>query len=243
MTTTSDPWKLGDKELDSRLMLAIPEDADLTHLAAVAEISGLQSATIKTTLAEPGALEDVVAILRDQGVHILPNTADSEDARSAVTAAHHGAEIVGTPWVKLILTNDRKYHVPNPSEVLLAAKQLISDGFYVYPLITDDPGLAVELEALGCAGIVPQGSPVGSGKGIATPLKFEIIVERVQVPVIIGAGIGSVTHACQAMELGCAAVASAQVVFKALDPIAAAKALGDAVAAGRASYLANHPKT
>lgn len=238
MPDNTDTWTLGDITLTSRLMLAIPEDADLTQLAAVTQVSGLQSATIKTTPAAPGPLQDAVDVLRDQGVHILPNTADCQDVRAAITAAHHGAEIVGKPWVKLILTRDREYMVPNPRDVIAAATQLISDGFDVYPLITDDPGLAVELEDLGCAGIVPQGSPVGSGQGIANPLKFELMVDRVTAPVIIGAGIGSVAHACQAMEIGCAAVASAQVILRAPDQVAAAHALSTAIQAGRASYLA-----
>ncbi|MEV0247176.1 hypothetical protein AB0H76_11355 [Nocardia sp. NPDC050712] len=219
--TAPDPWTLGDVQLESRLMLAIPEGADLTYLPAIAQASGLESVTIRTTLDEPGELADVMELLRDQGVHVLPNTAGCVDARAAIAAARHGAEIVGAPRVHLIMGEDRR-------EIISAAEQLIGDGFYVYPLVGADPDLAAELADLGCAGIVPQ----------ADPRRFESVLDRVEVPVIGGGAIDSVAQACQAMEMGCAAVASAQVVFDAPDRVAAAKALAQAVAAGRAAYLA-----
>ncbi|MFF2140026.1 thiazole synthase [Streptomyces sp. NPDC058193] len=240
---THDTWRLGSTELTSRLMLAIPQDAPLEHLGAILEAGAIESATIKVSTDLGAANSDTHAVLREHGVHVLPNTVDAADADDAVRAAHHGASLVGRQWVKLIITQDSEYNVPNPAHLLRAAEQLVNDGFEVFPLIPDDPGLAVELAQLGCAGLMPQGSPAGSGQGIANPLKFRLILERVDVPVLAGAGIGTAADACQALEMGCAGVASAKVIFSADDQEPAARALADAVAAGRLAWRAAEPHT
>ncbi|MFE7672315.1 thiazole synthase [Streptomyces albidoflavus] len=238
-----DTWQLGSTELNSRLMLAIPETAELDNLGAVLEAGAIESATIKVGTDLGAAVPDAFTILRDHGVHILPNTVDAADAADAVRAAHHGAALVGRPWVKLILTQDSQYNVPNPRQLLQAAEELVGDGFEVFPLVPDDPGLAVELARIGCAGLMPQGSPAGSGQGIANPLKFQLILDRVDVPVLAGAGIGTAADACQALETGCAGVASAKVIFSARDQVQAARALASAVAAGREAWRAAPPRT
>ncbi|MFE8941978.1 thiazole synthase [Streptomyces sp. NPDC007872] len=225
-------WHLGATELTSRLILAIPEGAFLDRLGAILEAGAIQIATIKVSTDLEKAAPGAHAVLREHGVHVLPNTVDAADASEAVRAAHHGAALVGRPWVKLILTQDPEYNVPNPVQLLRAAEQLVRGGFEVFPLVPDDPGPAVELVRIGCAGLMPQGSPAGSGQGIANPLKFRLILDRVDVPVLAGAGIGTVADACQALETGCTGVASARVVFAAYDQVRAARALADAVAAG-----------
>ncbi|MFJ5846428.1 thiazole synthase [Streptomyces sp. NPDC092903] len=237
-----DTWQLGTTELTSRLMLAIPEDAPLEHLGAILEAGAIESATIKISTDISAAKSDTYKVLREHGVHVLPNTVDAADADDAVRAAHHGAALVDRPWVKLILTQDPEYNVPNPAQLLRAAEQLVSDGFEVFPLISDDPGLAVELAQLGCAGLMPQGSPAGSGQGIANPLKFQLILDRVDVPVLAGAGIGTAADACQALEMGCTGVASAKVIFSAHDQKTAARSLADAVSAGHLAWRASHPQ-
>ncbi|MEU6158484.1 thiazole synthase [Streptomyces sp. NPDC047130] len=238
MTTpsTADTWHLGSLELRSRLMLAIPEDAPLTQLGAILEAGRVQTATIKVAADLDDADTDTYEVLREHGVHVLPNTVDAADADDAIRAAHHGANLVGKPWVKLIMTQDPEYSLPNPVQLFHAAERLVEDGFEVFPLIPDDPGLAVELSQLGCAGLMPQGSPAGSGQGIANPLKFRLILDRVDIPVLAGAGIGTAADACQALELGCAGVASAKVIFSARDRTKAATALADAVAAGHSAW-------
>ncbi|MFD3974100.1 thiazole synthase [Streptomyces cyaneofuscatus] len=239
---THDTWQLGSTELSSRLMLAIPEDAPLEHLGAVLEAGAIESATIKISTDLGAAASDTYEVLREHGVHVLPNTVDAADAEDAVRAAHHGAALVDRAWVKLILTQDPEYNVPNPAQLLRAAEQLVSEGFEVFPLISDDPGLAVELAQLGCAGLMPQGSPAGSGQGIANPLKFRLILDRVDVPVLAGAGIGTAADACQALEMGCAGVASAKVIFSAHDQETAARSLADAVSAGHLAWQASRPQ-
>ncbi|MFD4273212.1 thiazole synthase [Streptomyces cyaneofuscatus] len=236
-------WQLGSTELTSRLMLAIPEDAPLEHLGAILEAGAIQSATIKVSTDVGAAASDTHEVLQEHGVHVLPNTVDAADADDAVRAAHHGAALVDRPWVKLIITQDPEYNVPNPAHLLQAAERLVSDGFEVFPLIPDDPGLAVELARIGCAGLMPQGSPAGSGQGIANPLKFRLILDRVDVPVLAGAGIGTAADACQALEMGCAGVASAKVIFSADDQETAARALADAVSAGHLAWQAAQPRS
>ncbi|GAB2678891.1 beta/alpha barrel domain-containing protein [Nocardia goodfellowii] len=235
---TPDPWQLGEHELESRLMFAIPENADLTYLAAVTQASGIQSATIKASPETPDVLRDVVDLLLDQGVRILPHTSGCQDARAAVVAARHGGDIVGARWVQLIVTAD---DAPDAGGLIAAAEQLVEDGFHVYPRILADPDVAADLVAIGCAGLVLEGSPSGSGRGITDLDRFAAVLNRVEVPVILGAGTGTAAHACQAMEMGCAAVAST-VVFRAPDQAGAAVALAHAIAAGRAAYLAQQQR-
>ncbi|MEU8895712.1 thiazole synthase [Nocardia sp. NPDC048505] len=234
----ADPWRLGEAELESRLMFAIPEDADLTYLAAVTQAAAIQSATVEASPETPEVLRDVVDLLLDQGVQILPHTSGCRAARAAVEAARHGADIVGARRVQLIVTGGE---LPDARELRRAAARLVDDGFHVYPRLNADAELAAELVALGCAGLVLEGSPSGSGRGIADVAKFAAVLDRVDVPVILGAGTGTAAHACQAMEMGCAAVAST-IVFRAVDQAGAAAALALAVAAGRGAWLAEHAR-
>ncbi|WP_067477648.1 hypothetical protein [Actinomadura hibisca] len=236
-TTGHDTWRLGDKELSSRLVLAIPEEADTGDLDAVLEASGAGVATLRTAPVEPGRHDLIAETLRRHDVLMLPNTAGCANADEAVRAAEHGAELSGIRWVKLILTNDGDHQIPEPVEMYRAARELVDRGFQVFPNASDDPGYAADLERAGCAGVFPQGSPVGSGQGLIAPLKFRLMVERLGIPVVIGAGIGRHADAFEAMELGCAAVASAKVVFEAADRPAAAAALAAAVRAGRQAHL------
>ncbi|TDD80776.1 thiazole synthase [Actinomadura rubrisoli] len=234
----ADRWSLGEVDFDSRLILAMPEDVALDSLPPILDSCGTKLVTVRTDQMSLNDENLVARIFRREGVHILPNTEGAEDAAAAVRAAQHGAELCGRRWVKLIISDDSTYHVPRPDHILAASRELVGMGFTVAPLIADDPGLARALQDLGCAAIMPQGSPVGSGQGIANPLKFQIMIDRLTVPVVAAAGIGSAGDAFEAMQLGCAAVASAKVVFGAADKPRAANALAQAVQAGRAAYLA-----
>ncbi|MBE3002000.1 thiazole synthase [Nocardiopsis sp. HNM0947] len=242
-TERKDVWHLGGVELTSRLMLAVPETAPMEDFGEVLEAGRIQSATIKVSpMGESGADGSALAVLREHGVHVLPNTVDAGTVDEAVQAAHHGAVLAGRPWVKLIMTEDHRYNTPLPGRLLAASERLITEGFEVFPLTTDDPGLAEELAALGCSGLMPQGSPAGSGQGVANPLKFGLIRERNRIPLLAGAGIGTAAHACEVMEAGYDGVASAKVIFSARDRVRAATALADAVAAGREIHLASAPR-
>ena len=169
---------------------------------------------------------------------ILPNTAGCATARDAVLTAQLAREALGTNWIKLEVIGDRETLYPDGGELLHAAEQLVADGFVVLPYCTDDPVLCRKLWQMGCAAVMPLGSPIGSGRGIANPHNIAHICRQSPVPVILDAGIGTASDAALAMELGCAAVLLNSAVSKAEHPVMMAASMRHAVAAGRLSYRA-----
>ncbi|MCC7276385.1 MAG: thiazole synthase [Alphaproteobacteria bacterium] len=180
-----------------------------------------------------GEMDNLVDLLA--GRRILPNTAGCSTRRDALLTAELGREALGTPWVKLELIGDRETLYPDATELVATAAEMVRDGFTVLPYCTDDPVVCRRLADVGCAAVMPLGSPIGSGLGILNPFAIEQIVRRSAVPVILDAGIGTASDAALAMELGCAAVLLNSAVAKAHDPVAMARAMGLAVAAGRAA--------
>src|SRR6202035_3159687 len=172
---------------------------------------------------------DVVA---RSGRRILPNTAGCYTARDAVTTGKLAREAFETNWIKLEVIADEETLLPDGSELLVAAEQLIDDGFVVLPYANDDPVLSRRLEDLGCAAVMPLGAPIGSGSGIRNPYNLRIIRERAGVPVVLDAGVGTASDAALAMELGCDAVLCASAISRAHDPVAMATAIGLSVQAG-----------
>jgi thiazole synthase len=194
--------------------------------------SGAEIVTVALRRTDPssrGTLLDVIARL---GLFVLPNTAGCYTARDAVRTAHLAREAFETDWVKLEVIGDDRTLFPDAVELLGAAEQLVADGFTVLPYTNDDPILARRLESVGCAAVMPLGSPIGSGAGIRNPYNIALIVESAGVPVVLDAGIGTASEAAQAMELGCDAVLLASAVSRAEDPAAMATAMRKAVEAG-----------
>lgn len=183
-----------------------------------------------------GEPDDMVELLA--GRRILPNTAGCSTRRDAMLTAELGREALGTDWVKLELIGDRETLYPDGAELVATAAEMVREGFTVLPYATDDPVLCRRLTDVGCAAVMPLGSPIGSGLGILNPFNIERIVRRSPVPVILDAGIGTASDAALAMELGCAAVLLNSAVAKADDPVRMARAMGLAVAAGRDAALA-----
>jgi thiazole synthase len=149
-----------------------------------------------------------------------------------VTTAQLAREAFGTDWVKLEVIGDDRTLLPDPTELLDAAEELVNDGFVVLPYTNDDPVLARRLEDAGCAAVMPLGSPIGSGMGIRNPYNLRLIVEQASVPVILDAGIGTASDAAMAMELGCEGVLLASAVSRAENPAQMAGAMRLAVEAG-----------
>ena len=189
----------------------------------------------RTDAATGGYLVDV---LDRRGVRILPNTAGCRTAREAVTTAELARDALETNWVKLEVVADETTLLPDPFELLDAAEQLVARGFIVLPYTNDDPILARRLQQVGCAAVMPLGSPIGSGLGIGNPHNIEVIVAEAAVPVILDAGIGTASDAALAMELGCDAVLLASAVTRAQHPTMMATAMAHAVTAGRQAHLA-----
>jgi thiazole synthase len=188
--------------------------------------------TVALRRIEPAMQGSLVTVLGECSVELLPNTAGCFTARDAVLTAQLAREAFSTAWVKLEVIGDDRTLLPDAVELVAAAEQLVDDGFTVLPYTTDDPILARRLEDVGCAAIMPLGSPIGSGMGIRNPYNLGLIREQTALPVILDAGVGTASDAALAMELGCDAVLCASAISRAEDPVSMATAIRSGVEAG-----------
>ena len=233
-----DPFVIAGTALGSRLLVGTGGMTSPESLSRALEASGAELATVAVRRVDPATRYSLVDLLDSLGVRILPNTAGCFTATDAVQTARLAREAFATDWVKLEVIGDDRTLLPDPIELVDAAEQLVDDGFVVLPYCGDDPVVARRLEQVGCAVVMPLGSPIGSGLGIRNPHNIELIVEQAGVPVILDAGIGTASDACLAMELGCSAVLVATAVTRAEDPGLMAAAMRDAVTAGRTARRA-----
>jgi thiazole synthase len=233
-------WVLAGHELSSRLILGTGGVQSLEVLRQILDASGTALATVAMRRVTPAGDGDgsLLGTLRQAGVRILPNTAGCHTAGEALLVARLAREALGTDWVKLEVVADDHTLLPDPVELLDAARRMVADGFVVLPYTNDDPVLARQLERAGCAAVMPLGAPIGSGLGVRNPHNIAMIVEQAGVPVILDAGIGTASDAAFAMELGCDAVLAASAITRAADPGRMAAAIRLAVAAGYAARTA-----
>ena len=241
----TDVWRVGDVELSSRLLLGTARYPSPQVLGQAIAASGAQVVTVglKRQLAPGGGenafVEMVRAALRERGAHLLPNTAGCTSAREAVQLAHMARELYGTPWVKLEVVGDDYTLQPDPQELLVAARELVREGFVVFPYCTDDLVTCRRLLDAGCPLLMPWGAPIGSGQGLLNPFALRLLRERLpDATLIVDAGIGAPSHAAQAMEMGFDAVLINSAVSYSPDPVRMAGAFRQAVQAGRAARLA-----
>src|SRR4030081_1241784 len=197
--------------------------------------SGTELTTVAMRRVDAAGGTGLLDLLNRLGIMPLPNTAGCRGAAEAVLTAQLAREALNTNWIKLEVIADERTLLPDAIELVKAAEQLVDDGFVVLPYTNDDPALARRLEDTGCAAVMPLGSPIGTGLGIANPHNIEMIVEQANVPVVLDAGVGTASDAALAMELGCDAVLLASAVTRAADPPTMAAAMAAAVTAG---YLA-----
>jgi len=228
-----DPLVLGGEEFSSRLILGTGGARSLDALESALVASGAEMATVALRRIDPAAQGSIVDVLQRVGVRILPNTAGCYTAKDAVTTAKLARDAFETNWLKLEVIGDDRTLLPDPVGLLEAAETVVDDGFVVLAYTNDDPILARRLEEIGCAAVMPLGSPIGSGMGIRNPYNLAIIVEQTSVPVILDAGVGTASDAAIAMEIGCDGVLLASAVTRAKDPAAMAEAMRKAVEAGR----------
>jgi thiazole synthase len=226
------PLTIAGRALRSRLLLGTGGFPRLETLAEAIEATGAELVTVALRRIDPAAQGSLVDVLDRCGVELLPNTAGCYTARDAVLTAKLAREAFGTDWVKLEVIGDERTLLPDAPELLVAAEELVADGFVVLPYTNDDPILARRLEDAGCAAVMPLGSPIGSGMGIRNPYNLSLIVERAGVPVILDAGVGTASDATLAMELGCDGVLCASAIARAEEPVAMARAIRLAVEAG-----------
>jgi thiazole synthase len=243
VTTTSatpgdavaEPLCIAGGVLGSRLLLGTGGMTSLQALREALVASGTAMATVAVRRVETTGRGSLISLLDELGVQVLPNTAGCATASEAVLTAKLARQAFGTDWVKLeVIGNDRTL-LPDAVELLAAAEQLSDDGFVVLPYTTDDPVLAFRLQQVGCAAVMPLGSPIGSGLGLRNPHSIALLREAVDVPVILDAGIGTASDAALAMELGCDGVLVATAVNRAHEPSTMARAMRLAVESG---YLA-----
>src|SRR5436309_1560256 len=236
----NDKLEIAGRAIASRLIVGTGKFASGDAMRAALDASGTEIVTValrRVDLDASGGPDILEFIDRDRYL-LLPNTSGAIDAAEAVRLARL-ARTMGLPdWVKLEVTPDPRYLLPDPVETLKAAEQLVADGFTVLPYCSADPVLCKHLEEAGCATVMPLGSWIGSNQGLRTRDAIKIIVEQASVPVVVDAGLGAPSHAAAAMEMGVDAVLVNTAIAVARDPVAMARAFRNGVEAGRTAWLA-----
>jgi thiazole synthase len=236
----ADPFVLAGREYRSRLIIGTGKYRSFEETRRAVEASGAEIVTVavrRVNITDPGR-ENLLDYLPPERYTILPNTAGCHTVEEAVRTCRLAREAgIGT-LVKLEVIGDEKTLFPDVPATIEAAKILLREGFQVLPYVTDDPVACKRLEELGCPAVMPLAAPIGSGLGIRNPWNLRIIVEQSRVPVIVDAGVGTASHAAEALELGCDAVLMNTAIAGAQDPLAMAEAMRLAVQAGRKAFLA-----
>jgi thiazole synthase len=233
-------WKVGSHEFRSRLIIGTGKYESFEQNLACAEASGAEMVTVALRRVNFDASKGprLLDVISPDRFVILPNTAGCYSADDAVTTARLGRELLETDLIKLEVIGDERTLFPDVPATLEAAKRLIDEGFTVLPYITDDPVACQRLEAMGCPAVMPLAAPIGSGMGIRNAANLRIILETVEVPVIVDAGVGTASDAAVAMELGATALLMNTAIAAAKDPLKMATAMRLGVLAGRAAYEA-----
>ncbi|MDZ7919403.1 thiazole synthase [Rhodoferax sp.] len=234
-------WQIGGRTLTSRFFLGTAAYPSPQVLQDAVAASGAQVVTmgLRRQLSAGSEAGDFFALIKATGAHLLPNTAGCHTAREAITLAHMARELFDTKWIKLEVVGDAHTLQPDPFALLDAARQLVSDGFEVFPYCLDDLVSCQRLLDVGCTILMPWGAPIGSGQGLVNPGALRTLRARLPgVPLIVDAGIGSPADAVQAMELGLDAVLLNSAVAHAIDPVRMARAFRLGIESGRLAFEA-----
>jgi thiazole synthase len=239
---SNDNLIIAGKSYHSRLLVGTGKYKDFAETQAAIETSGAEIITIairRSNIGQNPNEPSLLEILPPSKYTLLPNTAGCYSADDAVRTLRLARELLdGHSLVKLEVLGDPQSLYPNVVETLAAAKTLVAEGFQVMVYTSDDPIIAKQLEDIGCVAIMPLASLIGSGMGILNPWNLQLIMERVQVPVIVDAGVGTASDAAIAMELGCHGVLMNTAIAAAQNPLLMAQAMKKAVEAGREAFLA-----
>ena len=231
--------KFGGKEFHSRLLVGTGKYPDYHAMQKALEVSGAEIVTVAVRRVNLDRTQESLLDYIDLKKYtLLPNTAGCYTADEAVKYARLAREVGMPEMVKLEVIGDQRTLFPDTEALLQATKTLVKEGFIVLPYTNDDPIMAKKLEDAGAAAVMPLGAPIGSGLGIRNPHNILIILQTVQVPVIVDAGVGTASDAAVAMELGCDGVLMNTGIAGAKDPVMMAEAMRKAVEAGRLAYLA-----
>jgi len=232
--------QIGDRTLHSRLIVGTGKYASFLQMRACHEASGTAMVTVairRVDLAAPQGSR-ILDYIDTERLTLLPNTSGCYTPEDAVTTARLAREALGTELIKLEVIGDDRTLYPDGEGTLEAARVLVKEGFTVLPYCPDDPVLCLRLAEIGCAAVMPLAAPIGSGLGIRNPYNLQIIRERVEVPVIVDAGVGTASDAALAMELGCDGVLLNTAIAAAKDPVKMAAAMKAGVEAGRLAFEA-----
>ena len=228
---------IAGREFASRLLIGTGKFASNKLMAKAVEKSGADIVTIALRRVDiQNENDDMLSVIDRSKYLLLPNTSGARNAEEAIRLSRLARAATGINWVKLEVTPDPYYLLPDPVETLKAAVTLVEEGFVVLPYINADPILAKKLEDAGTATVMPLASPIGSNQGLKTRAALEIIIEQANVPVVVDAGLGLPSHAADAMEIGADAVLVNTAIAAANDPINMAKAFKLAVQAGRIAF-------
>lgn len=234
-----DKLTIAGKEFGSRLFLGTGKFSSNRLMKEAIAASGTEMVTLAMKRVELGDSEDeLLSHIASPDIQLLPNTSGVRDAEEAVFAAQMAREAFGTNWLKLEIHPDPRYLLPDSVETLKATEKLVKLGFIVLPYCQADPTLCKHLEEAGAATVMPLGAPIGTNKGLLTKDFLQIIIEQANVPVVVDAGIGSPSHAAQAMEMGAAACLVNTAIAVAGNPVEMAIAFKEAVVAGRRAFEA-----
>lgn len=242
MNSQDKPLVIAGKTYQSRLIVGSGKYHDLEETRAATEASGAEMITVavrRTNIGQNPNEPNLLDVVSPSQYTILPNTAGCYTAAEAVRTCKLARELLdGHKLVKLEVLGDQKTLFPNVTETLIAAEELVADGFDVMVYTSDDPLVAKRLEEIGCCAVMPLGAPIGSGLGIRNPYNLMMILENATVPIIVDAGVGTASDAAIAMELGCDGVLMNSAIAHAQNPVLMASAMKKAVEAGRDAYLA-----
>jgi len=242
MSTIDKPLVIAGRAYQSRLIVGSGKYRDFSQNLSALQASGAEMITVAIRRVNLGQNPDepnLLDVISASKYTILPNTAGCYTAADAVRTCRMARELLdGHKLVKLEVLGDQKTLYPNVTETLIAAEELVKDGFDVMVYTSDDPLIAKRLEELGCVAVMPLGAPIGSGLGIRNPYNIRMILENATVPIIVDAGVGTASDATVAMELGCEGVLMNTAIAAAQDPLLMAEAMKHAVIAGRQAFLA-----
>ena len=237
-----DAFLIAGKSYSSRLLVGTGKYRDFAQTREAVDASGAQIVTVairRTNIGQTANEPSLLDALPPSQFTILPNTAGCYSARDAVRTLQLARELLdGHDLVKLEVLGDPHTLYPNIVETLSAAQTLVKDGFKVMVYTSDDPIIARQLEQIGCVAIMPLASLIGSGMGILNPWNLQLVMEKVKVPVLVDAGVGTASDAAIAMELGCDGVLMNTAIAAARDPVMMARAMKKAIEAGREAFLA-----
>ena len=233
---SKDSWSIGGKEFTSRFILGSGKYS-LELIQAAVEQAGAQMVTLAVRRANLGGTANILDYI-PKGVTLLPNTSGARTAEEAVRIARLAREIGCGDWVKVEVIRDSRYLLPDNAETIRATEMLAKEGFVVMPYMYPDLNVARDLVSAGAAAVMPLAAPIGSNKGLCTKEFIQILIDEIDLPIIVDAGLGRPSQACEAMEMGAAAIMANTAIATAGDVSGMARAFCQAIEAGRSAYLA-----